>query len=321
MKNSDTSPARELPFRSLVAFEATARLGSVSRAAEALHLTQSAVSQRVLKLEAFVGQRLFLRQGHGVKLTGAGELLLRTVRETLERLDTGLLRIEPYRSKASLLLACPAEFAQGWLLPRLPALRALHAGVEVWLMPERELSAIDRIDVDLIVARRPLHGADVECIPFLEDRAVALCGAGLAGRLAARPWPRVLQDAPLLFVESEPEWGGLLAGRSARGTHRAATIQDERLVLAAAERDLGIAYLSQLLADDAFAQGRCHRLDQVPATPRPGLWLMRSRLTPRSAVVNRAFDWLLEQAAAFSGRAAPPIARARSRRAAAPKRG
>jgi len=299
MKNFDTALRRELPFRSLVAFEATARLGSVSRAADELDLTQSAVSQRVLKLEAYVGQRLFLRHGQGVRLTGAGELLLQTTRETLQRLRTGLDRIEPYRNKASLLLACPHDFAHGWLMPRLQALRALHAGLEVWMMSEQEVTAIDRIDVDLLIARRPLHGDDVECVPLLEDRAIALCGARLAAKLGAVPWPKLLDKAPLLLLEREPEWGGLLSALPARaaGRRRAATIQDERLLLDAVEHELGIAYLSQWLAAGALAAGRVVALPQVPASARGRLWLARSRLTPRSAVVNRAWDWLLAQAA------------------------
>ena len=60
-----------------------------TKAAEKLNLTQSAVSQRVLKLEAHVGQRLFIRQGHGVRLTGAGELLMETAVDTLKRLGFG----------------------------------------------------------------------------------------------------------------------------------------------------------------------------------------------------------------------------------------
>jgi len=300
MNKTDTTTASELPFRSLVAFEATARLGSVSRAADELHLTQSAVSQRVLKLEAFVGQRLFLRQSHGVQLTGAGELLLQTTRETLQRLRTGLARIEPYRNKASLLLACPADFAHGWLMPRLPALQALQPGLEVWLMSEREITTIDRIDVDLIVGRRPLHGEDVECMPLMEDRAIAVCGPLMAPALLKLPHPRLLEKAPLLLLESEPEWGGVLAAAGARASRlrRAATIQDEHLLLAAAERELGLAYLSQVLVGDALSARRLVHLAQVPASPRPRLWLMRSRLTPRTPVANRAFDWLLDQAGA-----------------------
>lgn len=298
MTFSDTKTGGELPFRSLVAFEATARLGSVSRAADELNLTQSAVSQRVLKLEAYVGQRLFLRQSHGVKLTGAGELLLATTRETLDRLRLGLERIAPYKNKASLLLACPADFARGWLMPRLAALKALDASLEVWLMPERELVAIDRIDVDLIVSRKPLHDADTDCVPLLEDRSVAVCGPQTALRVGTAGWPKLLEKAPLLFLEGEPEWAGLLSAPPVRALRlrRAATIQDERLLLDAAEHELGIAYVPAVLAAASLAAGRCVALGAVPASARPRLWLMRSRLTPRTPLANRAFEWLLGQA-------------------------
>jgi LysR family glycine cleavage system transcriptional activator len=297
MKVSDTSTRHEPPFSGLVAFEATARLGSMSAAADELDLTQSAVSQRVLKLEAHVGQRLFVRQGHGVRLTGAGELLMETATETLQRLRAGFARIEPYRNKQSLLLACPNDFAHGWLLPRLEALRAAHGGLEVWLMSEHDVTAIDRIDVDLVVSRRPLQGADLDCVPLLQDRAVAVCAASLADRLQGVAFPKVLDKAPLLFLESAPEWGGVVPPAAARATRRrAATIQDERLLLEAAERGAGIAYVSQVLAADALASGRCVQLPLVPASPRPPLWVMRSRLTPRTPMADRVFEWLRAQA-------------------------
>jgi LysR family glycine cleavage system transcriptional activator len=293
MNISDSAARRELPFSGLVAFEAAARLGSMSAAADELDLTQSAISQRVLKLEAHVGQRLFIRQGHGVRLTGAGELLMETATDTLRRLRAGFDRIEPYRNKDSLLLACPFDFAHGWLMPRLEALRAAHGGMEVWLMSGHDITAIDRIDVDLIVSRKPLHGADIECVPLLEDRAIAVCGAALAERLRAVAFPKLLDKAPLLLHESAPEWDGLMpqAPPTSR-RRRAATIQDERLLLDAAERGAGIAYLSQVLAADALATGRCVHLAQVPATARAPLWLMRSRLTPRTAMADRVFGWL-----------------------------
>ena len=303
MKLSNSRASHELPFGGLVAFEATARLGSMSAAADELDLTQSAVSQRVLKLEAHVGQRLFVRQGHGVRLTGAGELLMETATDTLQRLRAGFDRIEPYRNKQSLLLACPSDFAQGWLMPRLEALRAQHAGLEVWLLSERDITAIDRIDVDLVVSRRPLQVADVECVPLLDDRAIALCSPGLAERLAGLGFPRLLDKAPLLLHERAPEWGGVMPAATARAVRRrAATIQDERLLLDAAERGLGVAYMSQVLAADALAGRRCVALRQVPATPLPPLWLMRSRLTPRTALADRVFEWL--RAAARPGQ--PP---------------
>lgn len=299
MRNSDTSAPREIPFAGLVAFEAAARLGSVSRAAAELNLTQSAVSQRLQKLEAYVAQRLFTRQGHGVKLTGAGELLVVTARETLQRLKLGFERIEPYRSKASLLLACPTDLAQGWLLPRMAELQKLHASLEVWLMPDHEMSAIDRVDVDLIVSRRPLHGPDIECVPLGEDHAMAVCAPVWATKLAAVPWPKLTERAPLLLLEREPDWGGLLGGLAAKARlRRAATVQDAGVLLGMVEQGLGVAYLSCWLVDAALQAGRLVHLPQVPTSPRPRLWLMRSRLTPRTPIANDAFDWLRREAAA-----------------------
>lgn len=297
MARSTPPRRRELPFSGLVAFEATARHRSVSRAADELNLTQSAVSQRLQRLEAFLGQRLFLRVGHGVRVTGAGELLLETTRDTLDRLRRGLERIEPYRSKASLLLACPPAVMHGWLVPRLGALKRLHPLMEVWLLEEQDLTAIDRVDIDLIISRRPLHTPDVECVPFLEDQAIAVCGPKTARALAGQPFPAVLEGAPLLLLEREPEWGGLLtASPRSAGRRRAATSQDERVLLDAVEQELGIAYLSRLLVAASLAAGRSVRLPQVPATARPHVWLMRSRLTPRTPLANQAFEWLLAQA-------------------------
>jgi LysR family glycine cleavage system transcriptional activator len=164
-------------------------------------------------------------------------------------------------------------------------------------MSERDITAIDRIDVDLVVSRRPLRGADIDCVPLLQDRAVAVCAAALADRLRGVAFPKVLDKAPLLFLESAPEWGGVVPPAAARAARRrAATIQDERLLLAAAERGAGIAYVSEVLAADALASGRCVQLAQVPASARPPLWAMRSRLTPRTPMADRVFEWLRAQA-------------------------
>ena len=300
MKDPDTWGPREIPFAGLVAFEATARHGSMSAAADELNLTQSAISQRIARLEDYTGQPLFLRQGRGVRLTGAGELLMRTATETLQRLRTGFDRIEPYRSKASLLLACPPDFAHGWLMPRLAALRERTPALEVWLMDDRAFDEIDRVDVDLIVSRQPRHAPEIDCRPLCEERAIAVCGPRLAAKLQGAAWPRVVERAPLLFLEKAPAWGGVLDDPRVRADRlqRAATIEDERLLLAAIEQDLGLGQVGELVAAGALAAGRVVALPQVPAMPRARLWLMRSRLSPRTALANEAFEWLLAEAGA-----------------------
>jgi LysR family glycine cleavage system transcriptional activator len=285
------------PFKNLVTFDAAARLGSFSGAAEELSLTQSAVSQQVLKLEALLGQSLFFRQGKGVSLTAAGELLHETVREILLRLSAGLDRIEPYKNKDSMLIACPADFAHGWLVPRLEKLRAALPKTEVWIITQREVREIDRIDVDLVVSRRPIHTDDVECAPLVEDYSVAVCGPRVYTTIEKLPYPKVLAASPLLLLESEPEWGGRLSDPVLKKLtlRRAATMDDSRLLLDACAREQGIAYVSHVLASQYVLEKKLVQLTQVPRTSRPRLWLMRTRLTPRSMHANDAFHWLLDE--------------------------
>jgi len=286
------------PFKYLVAFEAAARLGSFSKASEELSLTQSAISQQLLKLEEVLGQNLFFRNGKGVSLTAAGELLFETVSESLTRLSAGIGRIEPYKSRDSVLIACPPDFAHGWLMPRLGKLKSIYPDIEVWLMTSSEVREIDRIDVDLIISRRPIHTADVECVALLEDTAIGICGAQTAARIRHVSYPKVLEKAPLLLLESEPAWGGRLAEDALKNLQltRGATIEDSRILLEAVIQELGIGFVSSILARQALKDGKVETLTQIPTKPLPRLWLMRSKLRPRTPVVNEVFNWLLERA-------------------------
>jgi LysR family glycine cleavage system transcriptional activator len=286
------------PFKYLITFDAAARLGSFSKASEELSLTQSAISQQLLKLEELLGQSLFFRNGKGVALTAAGVLLYETVRETLSRLSAGIGRIEPYKSSDSVLIACPPDFAQGWLMPRLGKLKLIYPAIEIWIMTEKEVREIDRIDVDLVISRRPIHTADVECTALLEDHSIAICGVQTAQRIGRLPYPKLLEKAPLLLLESEPNWSGRLSVDEFKSFQltRGATIEDSRILLEAVIHELGIGFVSNALAHQAVKEGKVKVLAQIPTKSLPRLWIMRSRLAPRTPVANEVFNWLLNKA-------------------------
>lgn len=286
------------PFKYLVTFDAAARLSSFSKASEELSLTQSAISQQLLKLEELLGQSLFIRNGKGVTLTAAGELLHETVRDTLSRLAAGIGRIEPYKSSDSVLIACPPDFAHSWLMPRLGKLKQLFPAIEVWVMTEKEMREIDRVDVDLIISRRPIHTKDVECVALLEDSLIGVCGPETARRVSLLPYPKLLEKAPILFLESEPTWSGRLLTEDLATLQltRGATIEDSRILLEAVIYDLGIGYVSSVLANKAIIDGKVKVLSQIPTKSLPRLWLMRSKLAPRTPIANEVCKWLLIQA-------------------------
>lgn len=286
--------ARLPPLQSLLAFEAAARLGGITKAAQELSLTQSAITHQIHNLESWVGQPLFNRVGRGVKLSAAGELFSKTVASTLDTLKEGRKRIEPYRNMDSVLLACPADFAAGWLIPRLPALRAMHPTLEVWLITRDEIREIDRIDVDLIISSHDLSNDTMVSQEWLQDYAHVVASSTIARRLARMPLPKALQAAPLIIDEHSGAWAPWLAALDVP-TRRAITLEDAQLRIAAAENGLGLALVSHLISDAAVASGRVEVLARMPTVAMAPRWLSKSRLSPRSPAVDTVHLWLAEQ--------------------------
>lgn len=284
------------PLQALLAFDAAARLGSFTRAAQELALTQSAISHQILQLEEWTGQPLFRRIGRGVALTAAGALYAQTVTSALVTLADGRDRIEPYGNPDSVIVFCAPQFAAGWLMPRMPAFLQALPSIEIWLVTEEEANEIDRVDVDLIVSSKEIRSPAVVCELLLEEQAVAICGPATANRLRSVPFPDVLTRASLLVHEARPDWAPWLPDlrRAGLRTRRGMTVDDPRFLVAAAEQEVGIAMVSRLTADDALNKGRVEILPQIPAFDLPPLWLMRSAQPARSAAVDAVHDWIVK---------------------------
>ncbi len=116
----------------LQAFEAAARHGSFTRAAEELDLTQGAVSRQVAMLEDALGVPLFERVRQRVNLTPAGAGYAVDVREALSRLAAATLSTMTARGAGGVLaLAILPTFGTRWLIPRLPRFFARHPDVTI----------------------------------------------------------------------------------------------------------------------------------------------------------------------------------------------
>jgi len=113
------------PLTWLRAFEASARHLSFTRAGAELNLTQSAISQHVRSLEAFLGRELFTRKTRAIELNEAGANYLPTVRGAFDLLSAGT-RAFTGNSSNHLILQCNMAFSVFWLTPRLHRLYAAH---------------------------------------------------------------------------------------------------------------------------------------------------------------------------------------------------
>ncbi|MGW3422298.1 LysR family transcriptional regulator [Streptomyces phaeochromogenes] len=145
-----------LNLERLRTLDALARHGSVSGAAEGLHVTTSAVSQQMSKLEREVGQQLLAKNGRGVRLTDAGRLLADHAARILSQVELAQSDLEAQRGQVmgELRLAAFPTAARGLFPTALAALRAEHPGLRVRsreLEPESGVAWVTRGDLDLAV--------------------------------------------------------------------------------------------------------------------------------------------------------------------------
>ncbi|NGO14231.1 LysR family transcriptional regulator [Streptomyces sp. HC44] len=145
-----------LNLERLRTLDALARHGSVSGAAEGLHVTTSAVSQQMSKLEREVGQRLVAKNGRGVRLTDAGRLLADHAARILSQVELAQSDLEAQRGQVigELRLAAFPTAARGLFPSALAALRADHPALRVCsreLEPPAAVAGVLRGDLDLAV--------------------------------------------------------------------------------------------------------------------------------------------------------------------------
>ncbi len=241
---------------------AVAEYGSVTAAADALHLTTSAVSQQLGKLERELGQPLLERRGRGVRLTDAASLLVTHTGRILALVEQAHADLEAQRDDVlgELSVAAFATAARGLAPPALLALRAEHPQLRVRLQelePRDSLPLVARGDLDLAVVldwSNALLGVPrgLQRAALLDDVVDVALAAGhpLAARstvdlseLAAEPW--------VCWQPGEFCHDCLLATLRARGIEPtiAHTVSEHATQLALVAAGLGVAVVPRLGRD------------------------------------------------------------------------
>lgn len=157
---------RNLDLELIRAFVAVADHGSMTVAGNALHLTQSAISQQIMRLERRLGQALFLRDRRGLKLTAAGERLLAKARRLIGLNDE--IWAEMTTGCAGMVrLGVPYDLAGSFLAPILKGFAEASPLVEISLVcatSPQLLEALGKGEVDLALVEEPLATAGGECL-------------------------------------------------------------------------------------------------------------------------------------------------------------
>lgn len=276
-------------YAHLESFVEVARLGNVSRAAEALYLTQPAITARLKSLEHDLGVELFVRTHRGMKLTDAGRAFLPYAERTLATVDEGrqlMTNLKQGTSGALLIAAAPA--VSTYLLPEiLRAFRKTHPHVRLGVRTghtEEVLDLVLRGEAHIGLGR-PIRNSEVELIPVLEDEMVLVVSA--RHPFASRGKVRMdeLAEERLILFDRTSSYHELTSSlfRNA-GIVPASTLELDNVEAAKkmVQQGLGVALLPRMaLAQELRARSlRPVRLVGAPVVRRPIVALRRKDAGP-----------------------------------------
>jgi DNA-binding transcriptional LysR family regulator len=265
------------PLDSLRAFEAAARLGTFSAAADQLNVTHGAISRRIAGLERWLGQRLFRRGSRGVVLTADGDRLFARTTQAFEMLSEGSDRWHDVRRGSVVRITSLRAVCSRWIIPRLAELEAgeHRTRIDLVIDDSRPLD-MDEFALDLAIRVGPGPSPGRKSLKLLEEICFPVASRQMAKQIRGNDVGALL-DYPLLNNRDATLWRAWFRafGVNYRPRPQDRRFSDYGLVLDAAEQGLGLAIGRPLLISDRLEAGRLIRIGDFAAPNPDPYWLDR----------------------------------------------
>jgi DNA-binding transcriptional LysR family regulator len=162
------------PLSAIVAFDAVVRLGTFTRAASELHLTQSAVSKQIKRLELSLGTPLFERKGNDVILTSSGAVLYRAVTQSLQCIKEAVQQIDDCLAP-SLSISASSGIASYLVIPMISLFRKSHAQIDVRVVGAQDRLNMKGADTDFAIVYGDGSWKDLRAHRIAEEEIFAIC--------------------------------------------------------------------------------------------------------------------------------------------------
>ncbi len=291
-------PVRLPPLNLFRVFDAAARHGSFTAAADELCVTQSAVSQQIRQLEEFLEVRLFRRLPRRVELTREGTALAGAVGESIRMLGRACERIQDPNTPTVLCINASPAIASRWLVPRLKRFMEMNPRVKVTLLATNDAIDFDRQDIDVAIRWGDGRWPGVRAEPLGREMIFPVCSPALlpGGEPLART--RDLTGYTLLQVVNGTPWSGWFEAAGYVGVDYSESLyfSDAGLMLDAAAEGQGIALASNLLVENDLRSGRLVRAFDTEIESEEGFHILSSLEYGDKPAIAGFRAWLREEA-------------------------
>jgi LysR family glycine cleavage system transcriptional activator len=296
------------PLNALRAFEATARNKSMSRAADELCVTHSAISRHIAKLEQFLGASLFDRNTRQLRPTRQGAAYAAKITRFLDEVSEATsTEFSSDAAESTIRINVPPTFASRWLLPRLTRFLANHPRLHIDLSISSEndffSTDFDQREFDIFVRR----GAIAEyrsspCHHLFDEVLVPVYSPNLNGTAPLKDVEHFHRFTHLHAQRRVEDWAHWLraAGTRADGCAINLCLENSDYAYQGAAHGLGIAMAQTAYVHEDLKQGRLVPASNLKlATHRAYYSGTRSKKNAPSPVVASFVSWLADQAEVF----------------------
>lgn len=285
------------PLGWLRSFEATARLGNFTRAAEELNLTPSAVSYQIRALEARLGHRLFERRRRTLALTRLAQSYLPVVNKAFADINASTAGVFGRTSDERVTVRSLNSLNMLWLVPQIAEFRARYPDIALSLLSTSwaEGGDSERIDIDIRYGEGSWGDGDV--IPLMRHAVVPVCSPKLKAGLSALEYGPLIEMAGV--VDTWHHFFNLHIPHASPPSPE--YLVDTSLVaLELAERGFGHALVADIFAEPYLKSGRLVTSCDRKLAARHGHFIVVPGETDRNRHgVEAMLSWLVERAAQF----------------------
>lgn len=284
--------------RHLIVFEAAARHGSFTRAAEELNVQQPAVSAAIKQLEQSLGVALFSRHHKKIVLTAAGTRLFADVSQALEQVLTSARAVRQLGRSDHVTLNASSAFNVYWLMPRLHQLHERHPEVDLRLQTSDREPDIDAENISLAVRRGDGRWPGCEAVLIAPEVITPVAAPAIMAEAGALSQVSDLLAQRLIHLEEpireRPTWPQWFRhfGVDLPAPEQGLRLNDYALVLQAAIAGEGFAFGWQHVTDPLVRRGVLAGCEGWSWHTGLGFYLVWSRSRPLSPAARAVRDWI-----------------------------
>lgn len=183
-----------------------AKLGSFSKAAKSLYMTQPAVSQAIMQLESELEIRLFTRTPRGVVLTNEGEILFEYANSAINLINVGEKKIIESKNlmAGELRIGVGDTISRYFLLPFLEEFHSKYPKIKLKVINRTTLELTDLLksgEVDVAICNLPVKDSTLEIMELMDIHDIFVCGEKYKDRISIPLSFNEIADLPLILLE------------------------------------------------------------------------------------------------------------------------